>query len=265
MNLKRIVFSVFILIIISVIYNYFQISQVYINTINLDSDKINNKLKITQITDFHSNKYINLEKLFNSIAKFNPDIIVLTGDIIDFKTKDLDLALDLVKRALNITPRVYFVNGNHEVRSIFNKELTKKMENLGAIFIENKNIVTEINDQVISISGVGFFAEREDYNKTFRNLNNNYYNILLSHSPNRPIKYLSTLEDLILTGHTHGGQIRLPLIGAIVAPGQGLFPKYDKGITMLENTVLYIDSGLGNSVYPIRLFNRVQITNITIE
>ena len=70
--------------------------------------------------------------------------------------------------------------------------------------------------------------------------------------------------DLMVSGHTHGGQIRLPFIGPIIAPGRGLFPKYDKGIIEIEDTILYIDSGLGNRLVPIRLFNRVQISNIMI-
>ncbi len=89
---------------------------------------------------------------------------------------------------------------------------------------------------------------------------------MLSHSPNRPMAYTTGLEDLILSGHTHGGQVRLPIIGSIVVPGQGFFPKYDKGIYELENTTLYIDSGLGNSLLPpLRLFNRIQISNIIIK
>ncbi len=77
---------------------------------------------------------------------------------------------------------------------------------------------------------------------------------MLSHSPNRPISYSEGIEDLILSGHTHGGQVRLPFIGAILAPGQGYFPKYDKGIFHLDNTILYIDSGLGNSVFQLDFF-----------
>ncbi|MCF6465949.1 phosphoesterase, partial [Clostridium sp. Cult2] len=64
---------------------------------------------------------------------------------------------------------------------------------------------------------------------------------------------------------THGGQVRLPIIGAIISPGQGLFPKFDKGVFKINKTILYIDSGLGNSILPIRFFNRVQISNITIN
>lgn len=262
---KKIVLSAIVLLILFIIYNHFQISQVYINKVRIKSPKINNAIKITQITDFHSNNLINLEKIYEEISQFNPDIVVLTGDIIDFKTKDLELALHLVENLMKITPEVYFVNGNHEIRSIFSKELTDKMIELGAVFMENKTTVLNINGESICLSGVGFFANKEDYQIILNGLKHDTYNILLSHSPNRPIRYLTGLEDLILSGHTHGGQIRLPLIGAIVAPGQNMFPKFDKGIFNLGDTILYIDSGLGNSVYPIRTLNRVQISNITIE
>ncbi len=109
------------------------------------------------------------------------------------------------------------------------------------------------------------FATEEDYEGIIKDINQNNFIILLSHSPNRIIHYSKGVEDLILTGHTHGGQIRLPLLGSIIAPGQGLFPKYDKGLFQLKGTPLYIDSGLGNSTIPVRLFNRVQISNITIK
>ena len=98
----------------------------------------------------------------------------------------------------------------------------------------------------------------------YENISEKEYNLLLSHSPNKPINYLNKNIDLILSGHTHGGQVRIPIIGGVLAPGQGLFPKYDKGLYKIGNTSLYIDSGLGNSLLPIRMFNRVQISNIEV-
>lgn len=262
---KKLILIIALISIVLFIYNYIQISKPYINKVNIKTKKITNDIKITQITDFHSNKYINLDKLFKNIKEYNPDIIVLTGDIIDYKTLDLKLALDLVKRATETNKNVYFVIGNHEDRNPLYSELANKMKNLGVVILNNESTAIDINGEKINIAGVKFYLNREDYNKAIRDINENYYTILLSHSPNRPIKYLAGKEDLILSGHTHGGQVRLPFIGAIIAPGQGLLPKYDKGIIELKNTTLYIDSGLGNSVYPIRLFNRVQISNIVIE
>lgn len=247
------------------IYNYIQISKPYIYQVNLKSEKINKGLNIVQITDFHSNKYINLDKLFNNIKDYKPDIIVLTGDLIDYKTTDLNLALDLIKRTKGITKNVYFVAGNHENRNIKYPILANYMKKLGITVLYNESKEVKINGEKLNIAGVEFQLNRKEYVDAQKHINPNYFTLLLSHSPNRPIKYLTGKEDLILSGHTHGGQVRLPLIGPIIAPGQGLFPKFDKGIIKLGNATLYIDSGLGNRLLPIRLFNRVQISNIVVR
>lgn len=264
-NLRRILLWLIILLIVFFVYNYIQISQFYINKLKLSSNKLTKLLKITQITDFHSNEKINLEKLFDEIKEFKPDLIVLTGDIIDSKTRDLSLAYEIMKQSKAITSRVYFVSGNHETNHILSNEFRTGLDRYEISIMDDKSEIIDIDGQKVNLFGASFFADYNDFEAIFKDINEDNYNILLSHSPNRPIKYLNTNTDLILSGHTHGGQVRLPFIGAIVAPGQGFFPKYDKGMMEFGNTTLYIDSGLGNSLYPIRLFNRVQITNITIE
>jgi predicted MPP superfamily phosphohydrolase len=265
MGWRKIIISILLLALFLLIYNYIQISKVYINKVRIPTKKFNKDMKITQISDYHSNKYINKNKLIKEIIEFSPDIIFLTGDIIDFKTIDIQPTLDFMKEIVETTPNVYFVSGNHEIRSVFYKEFLKGLESLGVIVLDNEKDIINIEDENLNLAGISFYASKEDYNKVMDNIDTNNYTILLSHSPNRPISYLSGKEDLILSGHTHGGQVRLPLIGAIVAPGQGYFPKYDKGLFQIGETTLYIDSGLGNSVYPIRFLNRVQISNITIE
>lgn len=262
---RKAILLIALLSIILFIYNYIQISKPYINKINIKSKKINKNLNLTQISDFHSNKYINLDKLFKTIKNYNPDIILLTGDIIDHKTTDLKLAIDLIKRTKEITSNVYFVAGNHENRNSLYPILANEMDKIGVTILNNESKLIKVNGQRLNIAGVEFQITRSEYTNALINISPNYFTLLLSHSPNRPIKYLTGKEDLILSGHTHGGQIRLPFIGAIIAPGQGLFPKYDKGINQIENTIIYIDSGLGNSLYSIRLFNRVQVSNIVID
>lgn len=261
---KILITLVFIVILFSV-YNYIQISKHYINKLKLTSSKLNEPLRITQITDFHSNQNINLNDLFEDVKAFNPHIIMLTGDIIDSKTRDFTYAERILKNSKAITNNVYFVNGNHE---LLNKDYSKfqyLLEQNGITILDDSSRILDIDNNRIKVIGASFYANENDYRDLFKDINPQEYNILLSHSPNRPIKYLDEDTDLILSGHTHGGQVRLPLIGGIIAPGQGAFPKYDKGIYQIGNTTLYIDSGLGNSVYPIRMFNRVQITNIDIE
>lgn len=265
MKWQRILFVLIIISTLIFIYNYIQISKVYINKVKLNTGKINKKIKIAQISDYHNNKYINKSKLLKKIEEFNPDIIVLTGDIIDFKTIDTEPTLKLLEDMLKINKNIYFVSGNHEMRNLLYKEFLKDIEDLGIKVLDNNKTIVNINDEEINLLGLSFYSTKEDYNRVIKGIDNKKYTILLSHSPNRPLSFLSGNEDLILSGHTHGGQVRLPIIGGLIAPGQGLKPKYDKGIYEIRNTILYIDSGLGNSVYPIRSFNRVQISNITIE
>lgn len=260
------IFPLIIIFFISLlIYNYDQISKPSINKINIKSKKIKQTIKLTQITDFHSNYRINLDRLFQSIKQYGPNIILLTGDIVDHKTEDFNIALDLIKRTKKITENVFFVAGNHENRNVHYKTLHEEMLKLGVTILENNSKILEINGEKINIAGVEFTVNQEEYIDTLNKMDPNNFTLLLSHSPTKPIEYLTGKEDLILSGHTHGGQVRLPLIGAIIAPGQGLFPKHDKGIIEMGDTTLYIDSGLGNSAYPIRLFNPVQITNIMID
>ncbi len=231
----------------------------------IKSNKINGPIRITQITDYHSNQNINLDELFQKISDFNPNIIVLTGDIIDYKTRDFNLASKVLKISKEITSHVYVVNGNHELINKNYRDFQYLLEQNGAIILDDTSMAININKDRIKLFGASFYADENDYKNLFSDIKPEEYNILLSHSPNKPLKFLDDDTDLILSGHTHGGQVRLPLIGSLIAPGQGTFPKYDKGIYHLGNTVLYIDSGLGNSVYPIRMFNRVQISNLIIE
>src|SRR5690606_36275120 len=110
-------------------------------------------------------------------------------------------------------------------------------------------------------------THHEDVQAAFRGVDQEQYTILLSHAPNIVIRYSSNdiLADLILSGHTHGGQVRLPFIGALAAPGQGLFPKLDKGtFTIAQDQYLYIDSGLGTSMVPIRFLNQSQMSFIRV-
>jgi predicted MPP superfamily phosphohydrolase len=265
MNWKRMFLSLILLVIIFLIYNYGQISKIYINKLKLSTSKLSKQIRVTQITDFHSNDRVDLDKLVESISDFTPDIIVLTGDIIDRKTRDLSQAFQLIEGIKNLSSNIYFVSGNHELSNPISEDFYEGLNKHGIKVLDNKSELIKYNGEKIKIFGASFFDKKEDYDELFKDISKDHYNILLSHSPNRPIKYLNENVDLILSGHTHGGQVRLPILGGIIAPGQGLFPKYDKGVFELGSTILYIDSGLGNSMYPLRLFNPVQITNIVLE
>lgn len=254
-----------ILIILLLAYNQVQISNFKINKVLIESEKLNSQIRISQITDFHSNKNINITKLIKAVKKYDPNIIVLTGDIIDSKTEDLSIAFELIDQIKTLNKALYFVEGNHEGLNPKRDKFLEGLRDKGVLVLDNETTMLDIPGEEIRIIGLPFFAERGDFQKALDSASPDIYDILLSHSPNRPIDYLDHTMDLVLSGHTHGGQVRLPLIGGLVAPGQGLFPKYDKGLVQVENgPLIYIDSGLGNSLLPIRFLNPVQISEITI-
>lgn len=266
--------GILILVIIMIslyLYNYNQIKAFRIKEININSHKISNTIKITQISDFHSNRLIDMDRLKEDIQEFNPDMIVLTGDIMDYKDENLDTVFKLLKTLKILDKDIYFIKGNHETNHILYNDFKNMMENLGVIVLEDNFTTALVNEEKINIIGLNFIPAGRiyqgvaTYEDVVKEMNLNYFNLLLVHSPNNIEDLVSGEEDLILAGHTHGGQFRLPIIGPIIAPGQGLFPKLDKGLFKINDSILYIDSGLGNSVAPIRGFNPVQISNITVE
>lgn len=253
------------MVLLSLLYIVDQISNFRINRVELHSEKLVDEVRITQITDFHSNDKVDLGAVIESVKIFDPHFIVLTGDIIDFKTSDFSLSYELAEEIIEIGKPVYFVNGNHEHGNQHFREFINGLEDRGVDVLTEVSAELPLGNNGITIYGSDFYTTSDGYEKLFSDVNDKQYNILLAHSPNRPIPYLHNEIDLILSGHTHGGQVRLPFVGGVLSPGEGLFPEYDKGIMIIGDTTLYIDSGLGNSVLPIRLFNPIQISEITIK
>lgn len=261
-NMKK---YILIILILLITYNYIQISIPIIEELELKSEKIDKEIKITQISDYHNNKFLRKKRLLKQIKQYDPDIIVLTGDIIDVSTKDWIKSLELLKELKKISRSIYFVSGNHEMKNEGYNLFLSDLRSLGINIMDNKVEELNISDNRVKLIGVEYYFKEHAYKNIMEKVEEDTFNLLLSHSPDRIITFLTKKEDLILSGHTHGGQVRIPFIGALIAPGQGLFPEYDRGVYELEKTTLYIDSGLGNSMLPIRLFNRVQISNISIE
>ena len=247
------------------LYNRNQISEFRTERVQVQSDKVESDIRIAQVTDFHSNHRIDIAKLNEGIREFDPHIIALTGDLVDHKTEDLSTALSLVESLESIGVPIYFVEGNHEIANRHRVELLEELSERGVITLRNNGLEADVGGRPVHIYGAEFYVEEADYQDLLEKVDGKALNILLSHSPVRPSWYADGRVDLILSGHTHGGQIRLPFIGGLVSPGQGFFPQYDKGLMELpEGTLLHIDSGIGNSVLPIRIMNPVQYTQLTI-
>ncbi len=227
--------------------------------------------RIAQISDLHNAVFgENNERLTEKLKDSRPDIIVITGDIVDMNRTDFKLALDFVYEAVKIAP-VYYVTGNHEAAIDNFDGFEHDMINAGVNVLGNKNVIIEKEGQQVNLIGVDdpMFNREEGYSSMDINLNlmvdEDKYNILLSHRPELFEKYISHEVDLVFTGHAHGGQFRLPFIGGIVAPNQGFFPKYDSGLYQENNTSMIVSRGIGNSIIPVRFNNTPEIVVVELR
>lgn len=261
MELKTLIFLV---ILLYLLYNAYQISVFKINRVCLTSKKIKGELKILQISDFHDSRYVNKSRVLRAVSSLTPHITVLTGDMIDGRTVSFQNVIGFMSELRKECPRVYFVCGNHELKNKNGKEFISEIKNIGIKVLDDSNEIINLNENKINVCGMNFPSSEKAYARALHNVDESSYTILLSHSPSNPVKYGKGGEDLILSGHTHGGQVRIPFLGAAVVPEGSSLRLYDKGVFKLGKTALHVDSGLGNSVFPIRLFNRVQISIITV-
>ena len=246
------------LFLVFIAYLYYESSVFRKNEIIIETE-VKRSYRFLQISDFHSNRNVNFQKLIDDISQFNIDIIVLTGDIISRNDTDFNQSLKLIDALNLLNVPIYYVYGNHELENrnldVFTMELNDRKVNI----LDNE--VTPISDEMTLI-GISPNSNRDMIEAL---LVNSTINVLLSHIPTRITKIKPPTATIALSGHTHGGQIRLPIIGQIITPEQPLFGGLDKGLTNLsENLTLYIDSGMGNSALPIRTFNKIQYSIIDI-
>lgn len=246
--------------------------------IEIKSDKIPpgfDGFCIAHISDLHNTVFgDDNEKLLNEIKKIKPDIIAVTGDSVDSRRTDIRAATAFFEKALEIAP-VYFVTGNHEAKIEAYPVFETGLKRLGIISAENELIPIEKNGDQITLCGVGDPAFSADYlfNEEASVVEHyldklglsDSFTLLLSHRPEFFDLYVSYGFDLVLSGHAHGGQFRLPFVGGLIAPGQGLFPEYDSGLYEKENTRMIVSRGLGNSIIPLRLFNRPEIISVLLK
>lgn len=257
-----------------------QNNSITINEIVFKSDKIPeafNGYKILQISDLHNKEFGHKQdKLLEKIAKINPDIIVITGDLIDSSNTNIDVSMDLISKAIDIAPIIY-VSGNHEAWSGVYNDLKCKLENSGVTVLDNQKTEIFNNNDSIDIIGLSDpdfiksdWLENSSSVETENLLealieNNNDFKILLAHRPELFDIYSSRDIDLVFSGHAHGGQFRIPFVGGLIAPDQGLFPELTEGIHTKNNTSMIISRGLGNSIIPIRIFNRPELIVLTLS
>ena len=219
------------------------------------------KLKIVHLSDLHGKRFgKNNIKLIKKVAGESPDFIAITGDIIHLYTpKNIAVAAETVSALKEIAP-VLFVAGNHEMRN-------KGYRNLRKILIEaGANVFDDRAEEVCGITVAGLNGASLRNGKIEKITPDVSPKILLAHEPQFFEKYIGAGYDLVLCGHAHGGQWRIPFTGiGLFAPGQGAFPKYNSGVHEMGDSAMVISRGLGNSEFPLRLFNRPEIVIIDIN
>ena len=187
----------------------------------------------------------------------------------------MDIAYNILSQLAIIAP-CYFVSGNHELRLPEEYEqLINIMKKLNITYMNNSNLLITKNNESINLVGVedyNFFKNEDNLNhranfiETLKELYSpDHFNILLSHRPEKFPIYADLKYELIFSGHAHGGQWRLPFIGGIFSPSQGFFPKYTNGNYVLEDSTIIVSQGLGNSSFPIRINNRIELVLATLK
>lgn len=248
-----------------------------VNTYNLthkDVPESFNGFRIAQISDLHDAEIgKDNERLIKALEEAKPDIIVMTGDMIDSRRINIDRTLCFVNSAVNIAP-CYYVTGNHESRISEYPSLREGMIEAGVTVLENERTEIFIGDDKISILGIHdplFSDTSTDRKAVTREYldsiadENDGFTLLLAHRPEVFDVYVEYSIDLALTGHVHGGQFRIPFLGGLYVPNQGFFPEYDAGLYAEGDTNMFISRGIGNSAFPFRINNRPEIVVIELE
>ena len=241
-------------------------------------------LTVLFLSDLHNWKYgKNNKGLLLAIENEHPDLILIGGDMLVGK-KDIayDTALDLIRRLPALCP-VYYVNGNHEQRMKEESEIygdtyniyKRKLEENGVVFLENASRRIRIMDTDISIAGLELpcsvytkFRKAHITEKTISSMlgePDSCYTILLAHNPAYMDAYLKWGADIVLSGHLHGGLIRLPLIGGVVTPQGFFFPKYSGEMTREGDQTVIVSRGLGTHTINVRFLNAPELISIRFD
>lgn len=242
--------------------------------------------RIVQISDLHNVKFgKNNQKLVDRIRECEPDMIVLTGDLVDSNHTNVDRAVQFVDEIVKICP-VYYVTGNHEywLDTSEYENLMDGVASAGVIILDDQVVEISRGDAKFRLVGLddksladgtleallsdesirNNQAEQKEETADNEDSGEKELTVVLAHEPQYLARYAGTGVDLVLSGHAHGGQFRLPFVGGIVAPDQGFLPEYTAGEYYMNGTEMIVSRGLGNSVIPVRLFNYPEIVCVDL-
>lgn len=222
--------------------------------------------RILQVSDLHGKSFGHEQRrLMEKIRKSSPDVIVVTGDLIDSRKEDNSGAMSFIRQAVEVAP-VLFVSGNHEAAMAGSyPALARELEEAGAVVLDNRVMEWKQNGDSIFFLGLmdPAFGREKTPQELAREAGDGF-TILLAHRPEYIYEYANAGIHLVFAGHAHGGQFRLPFLGGLFSPGQGWLPAYDAGIYRKGNTFMVVSRGLGNSYMPVRLGNRPELVLVVL-
>ncbi len=246
-------------------YLYYQVKSVAVTKYDVSVRNLPasfDGFTILHLTDLHSKEYgSGQDRLLNLINQYDFDMVAITGDLVDKDNRQISPAINLI-RGLPQKP-VFFVPGNHEWWT--NYEIKEALLAEGVQILENANYKYSKGDEHIWIAGVDDpFLQQDDLDQALDGTGDAAPRLLLAHAPDIYPAAMRAGIDLVMVGHTHGGQVRLPFLGAIYVPGKGLFPQFDYGRYFSGLSTLVINGGLGESTLPVRINNRPEIVLLTL-
>lgn len=264
-------------IIIWLIYEWFQHTFVQYTTTTVECQKIskNNEFRLCLISDLHNNRK-NLSAVTKRIASFSPEVILLPGDLVDKYKAENRRAEQFLEALQLLDIPVFYSAGNHEL-SYAEKypqgwnEYLKKLPK-GTCFLDNESVLLEGKIK-LCISGLSLPREFYKKGKLYDHpeelpelsVPQNDLHILMAHHPEYAKLYEKYHADLVVSGHLHGGLLRLPFIGGVVSPRLRL-PDCDAGLMPLKNGgKLFVSRGLGSHTIPLRFFNRVEVNFLVLR
>lgn len=235
-------------------------------------------VRVVQLSDLHGVSFgQNNTRLLNHVKSQRPDIILFTGDLVSSSGANLERSLHLLKELQTIAP-TYYIFGNHEGRGQLKQTIRQGLADSGVTILENQIAELAVRGQPVWILGL---CEPPTDREQYEQIKNGTYNpgdytalfvdlsqkqglkLAMSHYPENfaltPHPYSLYSYNALFCGHAHGGQFILPFLGGLIAPGQGFFPAYYAGLYEENGAKMLVNRGLGNSLFPFRLFNHPEI------
>lgn len=271
------------LILFFFIVNICDMNRFVVREYTISSEKVKKEATFAFLSDLHDKKYgKNNAKLLAAIDNVKPDALLVGGDMIVATPGKENRNAKAFMNTLAEKYTIYHGMGNHEYRSDLYRdeygdmydEYSKPLLERGVVFLRNHKVVLE--EYNIEIRGVEI--DRKYYKRfTVRHMNDTYleeilgkndgshYEILLAHNPDYFMQYAGYGADLILSGHVHGGIIRMPWFGGIASPAIRFFPKYNGGLYQKENVKMIVSCGLGTHTLPVRIFNPAELVVIRLK